>query len=967
MGDPGFVSGFIGVGIDTAIHQIIHHINIALRCKKELANLKGLVMEIERILKEIQHYRLDLNSKKISIPQSNNKLRPSAVNTWLKKLDVLLGPASAMAHQCSTISKYDVISRYRTSRRITRLISDVREHLQSVPLISMVQNEELQERLSRIEELCASPASASTSATATQPDASRGFFINEPHIVGQDKAVAALEKSVMEAEAESSFSRIGVLGKGGSGKTLLLKTVFNKVREFFSNGLLLWLTVSQSPSFTNLRNQLSSQIAMQENINLDQNMNEEAIKIWLHESMKGKRFVFFLDDVWEEGGKLLEELGLLRLTDHSTSKIVVSSRNQKALLEMGVNPDKSTLIKIGDLMEDDSWWLFRYHAFPHNDGNLPVNIDEGKARVVCTKCGGLPLAIKAVARAMAGIIDAQEWNLAVQRLSNANGQDLQGVYDCLRLSYDAMGNCNINLQLCFLYLAAAFPEDQIVDAEIITTLWLGEGLLQDQGGHDQFEIGRIYVNNLADRCLLEPAVRYIDGSVQYFRMHDVVRSWGIQIAKQEENFYSDVGKGLKTLDANECLGRNRILLSCNQLTFLPKSFRAPEICTLTLAGNSDLGEIPRRVIKSMISLKVLDLSRTSIQSLPESIGCLKQLAYLALMHVPIKSLPASVSKLANLQVLALYKSGITKLPLGIHKLRALRYLTLAGCDDLQYLPRGISQLTSLQHLSVSSSAWSHRELKRGMKAASINDLGNLTELKYLRLENNGETICEGILGRMLHMETLQLSIKGTPSLPEDIINMSMLKKFSLESSHIVKMENRFDQFQNLNHLKLMGCEMLEELPQLQNLRGLRKLEIVRCEKLKRIPKEFGEKGAFPMLKTFSMVALPELEELPMLQDGAMSKLENLTSMMCVALMRLPKCYWNLKNLRNIRLYGCSKILEILATITRENPNVKVVKMSTTTAMALFKKFAQEEKDDPEYGEFWNREYYLFLQEIFRYF
>lgn len=144
------------------------------------------------------------------------------------------------------------------------MISDIRKHLQSVPLISMLQNEELLERLSRIEELHASPVSASTSATSTQPDASRGFFINEPLIVGQHNAFAALEKSVMEAEGESSFSCIGVLGKGGSGKTLLLKTVFNseKVRDFFSNGLLLWLTVSQSPSFTNLRNQLSSQIGM---------------------------------------------------------------------------------------------------------------------------------------------------------------------------------------------------------------------------------------------------------------------------------------------------------------------------------------------------------------------------------------------------------------------------------------------------------------------------------------------------------------------------------------------------------------------------------------------------------------------------------------------------------------------------------------------------------------------------------
>jgi len=205
-------------------------------------------------------------------------------------------------------------------------------------------------------------------------------------------------------------------------------------------------------------------------------MNREDVKSWLSQRMQAKSFALFLDDVWGEGGKLLEELGLSRLTEHSNSKIIVSSRNRRALLEMGV-ADKSALT-MGDLSEENSWELFAHHAFPYNDGNPPVNIKESRAKLVCDKCGGLPLAIKVIGRTMAGITDAQEWELAILRLPNTNSEDHQDLHDRLRWSYDALGNYDVNLQLCFLYFAD-FNEDEIigVDSDLIP-LWIGEGLIE---------------------------------------------------------------------------------------------------------------------------------------------------------------------------------------------------------------------------------------------------------------------------------------------------------------------------------------------------------------------------------------------------------------------------------------------------------------------------------------------------------
>lgn len=506
MGDP-VVSGFIGAGIDNKTTLILHHISInGVSCTEELESLKNLVIRIQPIITQIQQYRPTLNRNNgICTSQCFNQA--STVSSWLRKLDVLLRQALEVVQRCA-IPKYKVFSRYQSSRRITRLISDIERHMALSPLALLALIPELTKE--------------------------RMQTISEPLIVGQDEAFSRLEQLVIDAE----FSRIGVVGKDGSGKSLLLKRVFNSkaVRDNFSDGLLLWLTVSKSPSFTSLRSDLCSQITRQTNGDMVKDMNEETVKLWLNVNMKEQRFALFLDDLWEEGAKLLEELGVVgHLMLPSGSKIIVSSRDRSVLLEIGVNAETST-IKMEDLIEDDSWRLFTFHAFPYNYGHLSASVDDETARLVCAKCEGLPLAIKAVGRVMAGIADAKEWELAVRKLLTANSQERQAVYDILRLVYDALGRDDVNLQLCFLYIAAAFPKSQVVDVERqVLPLWVGEGFLRTKKpqylpeGHDPFELGRNYVKILADRCLIQSTVRDIDGRVLYFRMHGMLRDLGKQI------------------------------------------------------------------------------------------------------------------------------------------------------------------------------------------------------------------------------------------------------------------------------------------------------------------------------------------------------------------------------------------------------------------------------------------------------
>jgi len=82
---------------------------------------------------------------------------------------------------------------------------------------------------------------------------------------------------------------------GGSGKTLILKRVFNseKVRDIFGCLSLLGVTVLHGfylTSLTSLRNEHCRQIAMQTKVDLNRNMKGKNAKIWLNERILEAKF-----------------------------------------------------------------------------------------------------------------------------------------------------------------------------------------------------------------------------------------------------------------------------------------------------------------------------------------------------------------------------------------------------------------------------------------------------------------------------------------------------------------------------------------------------------------------------------------------------------------------------------------------------------------------------------------------------
>ncbi|GLJ28458.1 hypothetical protein SUGI_0559850 [Cryptomeria japonica] len=131
MGDPGFISGMIGCGIQLTANQIIQCIKVAIKCRKELDALKILLVKIQLMNVEMQEYRKALSSGRMGT--SPHHSLPSTVNSWSNELNALLEEASDLAQRCTVRSSCHLFSRYRTSRKIRKLIANVEKHVASTP------------------------------------------------------------------------------------------------------------------------------------------------------------------------------------------------------------------------------------------------------------------------------------------------------------------------------------------------------------------------------------------------------------------------------------------------------------------------------------------------------------------------------------------------------------------------------------------------------------------------------------------------------------------------------------------------------------------------------------------------------------------------------------------------------------------------------------------------------------------
>ncbi|KAF7850701.1 hypothetical protein BT93_L5102 [Corymbia citriodora subsp. variegata] len=646
-------------------------------------------------------------------------------------------------------------------------------------------------------------------------------FINELDVVGRDADKQKILEKLMQPD-EKNLSVIPIVGIGGLGKMTLAKLVYNdnNVKEQFE--LRLWVCVPKDFDLKKTINEIINNATGQSLSNL----NIQQSQTILRNTIKDKKFLLVLDDVWSSDRGRLEELKALLTEGASGSKILVTTRNSEVASIMRTYP----VHNLKGLCHEDSMALVKKWAFDEKEKQpRPELLDIGND--IVKKCQGVPLLVKAVGsllytnneeRYWAHIRDSEIWKLIEKKFD---------ILPVLKLSYDHLPS---HLKRCFATFSL-FPRGSELDSHMLIRLWMALGFISSTSeGLALEDVGVDYIKVLWKRSLIQEVEE--SGSMLNFKMHDLVYSLATIVAQDDCSLV-----GLDTAEIVE--GVCHVSFSSTSLEEIlnfdgvPPFLRKPtskRLRAIYFQFNVDDGVITREFARTCISkcnhLRYLDLADGNFEELPSSICNLKQLRSLFLGR----------------------NKRLKKLPNTICELQSLLVLYLNRCLELGELPKKMERLISLRRLYVTTK-------QKSLQESGIQYLENLRFLGLAECQNL-EVLFEGTC-RLLCLRELEIRDCGRPiSLP--FVELIALEYFNIDNCKLMlEKENNSISFSNLRTLAITRFEQVMELLQCldKSAYTLKSFSVQDCPSFMAVPEWLLNHAH---LRIIHLIRCPNLSSMP---------------------------------------------------------------------------------------------------------
>ncbi|CAI0428740.1 unnamed protein product [Linum tenue] len=706
-------------------------------------------------------------------------------------------------------------------------------------------------------------------------------------VIGKEVEKRRIIQLLLNSNCEDSSFVVPIVGIGGLGKTMLTQLVYcdDQVKAHFE--IRVWVYVSQKFDIKGILGMILQSISRESQPDLALDVLKDKIQ----EEICGRRFLFVLDDVWEENVESWEALGKYLKVGGSGSRVLVTTRSKEVaeissrILKLGT---RSSMMESPYFLEglslDESWSLMVEKAL---HGKVPQNPNvERTGKEILRKCCGVPLAVSTIAGLLRSKDPETEWSLFSENDLTSISEEKNLTMSTLRLSFNHLPS---HLKRCFTY-CKLFPKGCKLYVQPLVQLWIAQGYIES-GDEGSEEMGLHCFKMLWWRSFFQEVKMDKLGNIETCKIHDLVHDLassltGAKILKISDSSapknISSKTRHLAVMQGTR-VGAGYIREASKSRTFMchmpiEKSrkiiryFRFLRVLVISLERDLLYWRSPLKLEEDSWLLRGHNRQDSELF---DCIGELKHLRFLRFSCQQMTKLPDSVTNLLTMQVLDLSLcSHLTELPRDIRKLVNLKHLYLDPSVKLTHMPKGIGELASLQTLK-----------KFVVGTRTSGDVGGLNELNGL-IALRGELTIESltnavpvgiyILKKQLCLKSLVLkwnelhyscyssSTNKDEEILEKLCPHPNLKKLEIHHYGGLKLPNWLS-ITNLVEISLAGCWSCAYLPSLHKLPSLKKLHILNCPNLKGINIENAEEEwpCFPCLSHLEILNCPNLTCMPL--------------------------------------------------------------------------------------------------------
>ncbi|XP_049389739.1 disease resistance protein RPP13-like [Solanum stenotomum] len=477
-------------------------------------------------------------------------------------------------------------------------------------------------------------------------------FLEVKNIVGFIKEANEVIERLVEGTEE--IECIPIVGMTGLGKTTLARKVWSDsqiIAEFSNN---IWVSVGQSNELKNIFLVIIKS-STGPNQEIRCNGENELAKVIASFVTEQHRCLIVLDDVW--ASELVDFFKNVLPENKKGHRILMTTRHRDVASCASKKP-----YHLKFLNQEDSFRLLEKRVVDNGSCLNDQLVELGKS--TASKCGGLPLALLVIAKALKGNQTVYFW----KRIENNFWQYVMKENDttsCWKIVEASYVSLSSEMKACFLY-CLAFPKGYDIPFQMLIRLWMAEGLIESSpinfsSSEDKAENYLMEFENL-DLVIVS---REITGSIKRVKCNEIFYEF-YKMEVTKECVFQELCKPDFPSINDPDTSRRLHIVSCDLSAFISRIPSAEHVRSFLCFPSKDVDQQTKSssivhdiqpILKAFPLLRVLKIESINIPSLKN----LNQLFHLRYISISgnFKELPAFFSKFWSLQSIIINTSQPT--------------------------------------------------------------------------------------------------------------------------------------------------------------------------------------------------------------------------------------------------------------------------------------------------------------------